>query len=87
MVYDLIGSCGKSRPILPRSRHLPVAVTDGSLTQNFNEIAVRLWTDSSGAPALSLFHRAKPLLLRYNQPMSEPFLAFSEDLFSGSPTR
>ena len=31
----------------PRSRHLPVAVTDGSLTENLNEIGVRLWTDRS----------------------------------------
>jgi len=33
--------------ILPRSRHLPVAVTEGSLTENTNEIGVRLWTDPS----------------------------------------
>ena len=36
------------RPILPRSRHLPVAITDGSLTENFNKNGVRLWTDRSG---------------------------------------
>ena len=30
--------------ILPRSRHRPVASTDGSITKNFNEIGVRLWT-------------------------------------------
>jgi hypothetical protein len=30
--------------ILPRSRHLPVAVTDGSLSSNLNKIGVRLWT-------------------------------------------
>jgi hypothetical protein len=29
----------------PRSRHRPVAPTDGSLTENVNEIGVRLWTD------------------------------------------
>ena len=33
---------------LPRSRHLPVAVTEGSLTRNVNEIGVRFWTDCSG---------------------------------------
>jgi hypothetical protein len=32
------------RPILPRSRHLPVAVTDGRSTRNLNKIGVRLWT-------------------------------------------
>jgi hypothetical protein len=32
--------------ILPRSRHLPVASTDGSLTENLNEIGVRVWTDT-----------------------------------------
>jgi hypothetical protein len=30
--------------ILPRSLHLPVGVTDGSATENLNEIGVRLWT-------------------------------------------
>ena len=30
--------------ILPRSLHLPVAPTDGSLTENPNDIGVRLWT-------------------------------------------
>ena len=36
---------------LPRSRHLPLAPTDGSLTRNFNEIGVRRWANppSSGA--------------------------------------
>ena len=34
-------------PILPRSRHLPVVVTEGSLTRNINKYRVRLWTDSS----------------------------------------
>jgi hypothetical protein len=29
--------------LLPRSLHLPVAVVEGSLTQNLNEIGVRLW--------------------------------------------
>ena len=33
--------------LLPRSRHLPVAVTEGSLTRKVNEIGVRLWTDRS----------------------------------------
>ena len=30
--------------ILPRSRHLPVAATDGSLTKNLSKTWVRLWT-------------------------------------------
>ena len=30
--------------VLPCSRHRPVAVTDGSLTENLNKIGVRLWT-------------------------------------------
>jgi hypothetical protein len=34
-------------PILPRSRHLPVAVTDGSTIRKINKIGVRLWTDRS----------------------------------------
>jgi hypothetical protein len=34
-------------PILPRSLHRPVAVTEGSATRNLNEIGVRLWTDRS----------------------------------------
>jgi hypothetical protein len=34
--------------ILPRSLHLPAAVTDGSLTENLNKTGVRLWTDRSG---------------------------------------
>jgi hypothetical protein len=29
---------------IPRSRHRPVAVTDGSSTRNLNKTAVRLWT-------------------------------------------
>jgi hypothetical protein len=33
-----------SLSILPRSRHLPVAVTEGSLTRNLNKTGVRLWT-------------------------------------------
>jgi hypothetical protein len=27
----------------PRSRHLPVAVTEGNLTENLNKTGVRLW--------------------------------------------
>jgi hypothetical protein len=34
-------------PILSRSRHLPVGVVDGSLTENLNKTGVRLWTDPS----------------------------------------
>ncbi len=32
---------------LPRSRHLPIASTEGSRTRNLNKIGVRLWTDCS----------------------------------------
>jgi hypothetical protein len=32
------------RAILPRSLHLPFAVTEGSLTKNLNKTGVRLWT-------------------------------------------
>jgi hypothetical protein len=35
------------RPILPRSRHLPRASSDGNRIENFNEIGVRLWTNRS----------------------------------------
>jgi hypothetical protein len=35
------------RPISPRSRHLPVAVVDGSVREKTNGIAVRLWTAPS----------------------------------------
>jgi hypothetical protein len=31
-------------PNLPRSRHLPLASTEGSLIENLNKTAVRLWT-------------------------------------------
>ena len=31
----------------PRSLHRPLASTDGNLTENLNEIGVRLWTDPS----------------------------------------
>ena len=31
----------------PRSRHRPVAVTDGSPTEKVNKTGVRLWTESS----------------------------------------
>ena len=31
-------------PILPRSRHLPLASTDGSPTRNVNKTGVRLWS-------------------------------------------
>jgi hypothetical protein len=35
------------RPILPRSRHLPVSVTEGSAIENLNKTGVRLWTGCS----------------------------------------
>ena len=38
-------SASVHRPILPRSRHLPLASTDGSSTRNLNKTGVRLWTD------------------------------------------
>jgi hypothetical protein len=31
--------------IVPRSRHRPVASTDGSLTENVNKTGVRLWAE------------------------------------------
>jgi hypothetical protein len=31
-------------PILPRSRHRPVAAVQGSLTKKANKTGVRLWT-------------------------------------------
>jgi hypothetical protein len=41
-----VASAGTPRPrgILPRSLHLAVAVTDGSLKEKINKIGVRLWT-------------------------------------------
>ena len=33
------------RRILPRSRHRPVAATEGSLTRKVNKTGVRLWSD------------------------------------------
>ena len=39
--------------VLPRSRHLPLASTDGNQTENFNEIGVPLWTDCSPPKAWS----------------------------------
>ena len=41
------GSSPSPLTILPRSRHLPLASTDGSRTENLNKTGVRLWTDSS----------------------------------------
>ena len=41
------GAFSPGHSVLPRSRHLPVAVVDGNLTENLNKIAVRFWTDSS----------------------------------------
>jgi hypothetical protein len=35
---------GRTLAIFPRSRHLPVAVTDGSLSSKVNRTGVRLWT-------------------------------------------
>ena len=42
--------------ILPRSRHRPVAVTDGSVPENINEIGVRFWTDCSRNPQVLSCH-------------------------------
>lgn len=36
-----------SAGVFPRSRHLPFAVTDGSLTEKVNKTGVRLWTGCS----------------------------------------
>ena len=47
MVSDLIRSCRHPGAILPRSRHLPVAVTEGSRTETLNKTGVRLWTACS----------------------------------------
>ena len=44
---------GSLLPTLPRSRHLPRASTDGSSTENLNEIGVRLWTACSAPKAWS----------------------------------
>jgi hypothetical protein len=41
------------RPILPRSRHRPLAVVDGNLTNNFNKTGVRLWTAPHGYGAIN----------------------------------
>ena len=41
------------RGILPRSRHLPLASTEGSLTRNLNKTGVRLWTDRGAAYRVS----------------------------------
>lgn len=49
MVADLIRSYGQRRVILPRSRHLPFASTEGSSTRNFNKTGVRLWSACSGS--------------------------------------
>ena len=40
---SLLSSCQLLRPILPRSPHLPLTPTEGSLTRNFNKTGVRLW--------------------------------------------
>ena len=39
--------CIYNLAILPRSRHLPRASTEGSRTRNVNKNGVRLWTDCS----------------------------------------
>jgi hypothetical protein len=63
VVYDLIGSCGKSRPILPRSLHLPLASTGGNATRNPNKTGVRFWTEDAGNTCFASAH-AEPLLRR-----------------------
>jgi hypothetical protein len=42
-----IGTTVQRRGIPRRSRHLPLASTEGSRTENLNKTGVRLWTDSS----------------------------------------
>ena len=49
MVSDLIGSCGHLRPNFPRSRHLPSASTEGSITETSIELGCGCGPD---APAL-----------------------------------
>ena len=47
------------RRILPRSRHLPLASTEGSVTRKVNKTVVRLW---SGYPqSARLFPRSSAL--------------------------
>jgi hypothetical protein len=50
-------------PMRPRSRHLPVVPTEGSLTSNLSKIVVRLWTDRSFEVNFSWEHhvRSKPI--------------------------
>jgi hypothetical protein len=47
------------RLILPRSLHLPVASTDGSLIENLNKTWVRLWTDGEGQKTLAFWSAVK----------------------------
>ena len=54
MVSDLIRSCRHLRAILPRSRHLPRASTEGRARENYNEIGVRFWTDCRDAEGVEL---------------------------------
>ena len=48
-----LSSGQRLRTIVPRSLHLPVAVTEGSPIENLNEIGVRFWTDCSPPKAWS----------------------------------
>ena len=41
----VLQSLTHSRGTTARSRQRPVAIVDGSLTNNLNEIGVQLWTD------------------------------------------
>jgi hypothetical protein len=50
-------------PIVPRSLHRPVAVTEGSLTENPNKTGVRFWTEDAGNTCFASAH-AEPLLRR-----------------------
>ena len=48
------------RPLLPRSRHLSVALIDGGSTQNVNNTGVRLWTDCQQVTSLTSFCKHVP---------------------------
>ena len=48
------------RPLLPRSRHLSVALIDGGSTQNLNNTGVRLWTDCQQVTSLTSFCKQVP---------------------------
>jgi hypothetical protein len=54
-------SDGHLRPILPRSRHRPLASTEGSLIEKVNKTGVRLWTGCSFNESRAASAGKKPL--------------------------